>query len=90
MLSYHPMSVVTDVTGGISVTCVSYDGRLDFGVVACPTRVPDVWNVIGHLREAMDELLALVGEQEKTETTEESETTAVPGQAPPVREKIPA
>jgi len=101
MLSYHPMSVVTDVTGGISVTCMSYDGRLDFGVVACPALVPDVWNVMDHLREAMDELLALVGEKEEHGTPETPETTrtakpaeraeaAVPGQAPPVREKIPA
>ncbi|MBX6384434.1 MAG: wax ester/triacylglycerol synthase family O-acyltransferase, partial [Microbispora sp.] len=60
MLSYHPLSVVTDATGGISITCASYDGRLDFGVVACPTRLPDVWSVIGHLREAMDELLGLL------------------------------
>ncbi|WP_203980081.1 WS/DGAT/MGAT family O-acyltransferase [Planotetraspora silvatica] len=111
MLSYHPMSVVTDVTGGISVTCMSYDGRLDFGVVACPALVPDVWSIMGHLREAMDELLALAGEQEEPRTAETAETpempempgtpktakpaetspeAAVPGQAPPVREKIPA
>ncbi|GAA4560256.1 WS/DGAT/MGAT family O-acyltransferase [Planotetraspora kaengkrachanensis] len=97
LLSYHPMSVVTDVTGGISVTCMSYDGRLDFGVVACPTRLPDVWSVIGHLREAMDELLALVEEpaQETDESpadvrTEESATATVPGPASPIREKIPA
>ncbi|MEV4457738.1 wax ester/triacylglycerol synthase family O-acyltransferase [Microbispora sp. NPDC049633] len=60
MLSYHPLSVVTDATGGLSVTCASYDGRLDIGVVACPTRLPDVWSVVGHLREAMDELLSLL------------------------------
>ncbi|WP_182880186.1 wax ester/triacylglycerol synthase family O-acyltransferase [Microbispora sp. H10949] len=62
MLSYHPLSVVTDATGGISITCASYDDRLDFGVVVCPTRVPDVWSVTGHLREAMDELVALLDE----------------------------
>jgi diacylglycerol O-acyltransferase / wax synthase len=62
MVSYHPMSVVTDATGGISITCASYDGRLDFGIVACPVRMPDVWTMIGHLHEAMDELLALVEE----------------------------
>ncbi|MEV4326664.1 wax ester/triacylglycerol synthase family O-acyltransferase [Microbispora rosea] len=60
MLAYHPLSVVTDATGGISITCASYDGRLDFGVVACPSRLPDVRSMIGHLREAMDELLALL------------------------------
>lgn len=60
MVSYHPMSVVTDATGGISITCVSYDGRLDFGIVVCPSRVPDVWSMIGYLRESMDELLDLI------------------------------
>ncbi|GIH71052.1 WS/DGAT/MGAT family O-acyltransferase [Sphaerimonospora thailandensis] len=60
MVSYHPLSVVTDATGGISITCVSYDGRLDFGIVACPSRVPDVWSMIGHLRDSMDELLDLL------------------------------
>ncbi|MEU8176152.1 wax ester/triacylglycerol synthase family O-acyltransferase [Microbispora hainanensis] len=60
MLAYHPLSVVTDATGGISITCASYDERLDFGVVACPARLPDVRSMIGHLREAMDELLALL------------------------------
>ncbi|MBP2705800.1 wax ester/triacylglycerol synthase family O-acyltransferase [Microbispora sp. RL4-1S] len=62
MLSYHPLSVVTDATGGISVTCASYDGRLDFGIVACPTKVPDVWTLIGHLRDGMDELLRLAAD----------------------------
>ncbi|MCT9929307.1 wax ester/triacylglycerol synthase family O-acyltransferase [Planotetraspora sp. A-T 1434] len=66
MLSYHPMSVVTDLTGGISITCVSYDGRLDFGIVACPSRVPDVWSVIGHLHESMEELTALVEDEEES------------------------
>ncbi|WP_433500703.1 WS/DGAT/MGAT family O-acyltransferase [Sphaerimonospora sp. CA-214678] len=60
MISYHPLSVVTDATGGISITCVSYDGRLDFGIVVCPSLVPDVWSMIAHLRESMDELLDLL------------------------------
>ncbi|WP_432863946.1 wax ester/triacylglycerol synthase family O-acyltransferase [Microbispora rosea] len=66
MLAYHPLSVVTDATGGISITCASYDGRLDFGVVACPSRLPDVRSMIGHLREAMDELLALLDDSPDT------------------------
>ncbi|GII57444.1 diacylglycerol O-acyltransferase [Planotetraspora thailandica] len=95
MLSYHPMSVITDVTGGISITCVSYGGRLDFGVVACPSRVPDAWSLIDHLRQAMDELLELVPEAQVPSAPEE----IVPEQArsrkagpaeETVREKIPA
>ncbi|WP_049576169.1 WS/DGAT domain-containing protein, partial [Nonomuraea sp. SBT364] len=57
VLSYYPMSVLTDLTGGVSITCFSYDGMLDFGVVACPERMADVWSLAGHLRAALDELL---------------------------------
>ncbi|WP_182876246.1 WS/DGAT/MGAT family O-acyltransferase [Microbispora sp. H10670] len=72
MLSYHPLSVVTDATGGISITCASYDDRLDFGVVVCPTRVPDVWSVTGHLREAMDELVALLDDPSRDEAPDDA------------------
>ena len=37
----------------------SYDGALDFGLIACRELVPDVWNLIGYLRDALDELLEL-------------------------------
>ncbi|MFI6595712.1 wax ester/triacylglycerol synthase family O-acyltransferase [Nonomuraea sp. NPDC050536] len=57
VLSYYPMSVLTDLSGGLNITCFSYDGMLDFGVVACPERVDDVWSLIGFLRKALDELL---------------------------------
>ncbi|GAA3148161.1 wax ester/triacylglycerol synthase family O-acyltransferase [Planomonospora alba] len=60
LLGYYPMSVLSDATGGLSITCFSYDGSLDFGLVACPERVQDVWRLMGHLQEAMDELMELV------------------------------
>ncbi|MEU8386146.1 WS/DGAT domain-containing protein, partial [Streptosporangium sp. NPDC048865] len=60
VLAYHPMSVLTDVSGGVSITCFSYDGSLDFGILSCPDRVADVWRLMGHLREAMDELMEQV------------------------------
>ncbi|MET8868314.1 wax ester/triacylglycerol synthase domain-containing protein [Nonomuraea sp. NPDC004580] len=56
VLSYYPLSVLTDVSGGLTITCFSYDGMLDFGIVACPERVDDVWGLLGHLRTALDEL----------------------------------
>jgi WS/DGAT/MGAT family acyltransferase len=56
----YPISAVTDMTGGLNITLFSYDGDLDFGLVACREMVPDVWNLIGYLREAMAELVALV------------------------------
>ncbi|MER5627598.1 wax ester/triacylglycerol synthase family O-acyltransferase [Streptosporangium sp. NPDC002544] len=57
VLAYHPMSVLTDVSGGVNITCFSYDGSLDFGILSCPDRVADVWRLMGHLQEAMDELM---------------------------------
>ncbi|MEU8246263.1 wax ester/triacylglycerol synthase family O-acyltransferase [Nonomuraea sp. NPDC048916] len=57
ILSYYPLSVLTDMTGGVNITCFSYDGMLDFGIVACPDRMDDVWSMLGHLRTALDELL---------------------------------
>ncbi|WP_188187741.1 WS/DGAT/MGAT family O-acyltransferase [Nonomuraea sp. SYSU D8015] len=57
VLSYYPLSVLTDMSGGLNITCFSYDGMLDFGIVACPERVDDVWGLLAHLRTALEELL---------------------------------
>jgi WS/DGAT/MGAT family acyltransferase len=57
VLSYYPLSVLTDMSGGLNITCFSYDGMLDFGIIACPERVDDVWGLLGHLRTALEELL---------------------------------
>ena len=56
----YPVSAVTDMTGGLNITLFSYDGALDFGLIACREMVPDVWNLIGYLQEAMAEMVALV------------------------------
>ncbi|MEU4230519.1 wax ester/triacylglycerol synthase family O-acyltransferase [Nonomuraea sp. NPDC026600] len=56
ILSYYPLSVLTDLSGGVNITCFSYDGMLDFGVVACPERMDDVWGLLSHLQSALDEL----------------------------------
>ncbi|MPZ61753.1 MAG: wax ester/triacylglycerol synthase family O-acyltransferase [Propionibacteriales bacterium] len=59
VLGIYPVSAVSDLTGGLNITLFSYDGALDFGLIACREIVPDVWNLIGYLREALDELLEL-------------------------------
>lgn len=41
---------------GLNITVQSYDGSLDFGMVACRELLPDVWDLIEHLREALAEL----------------------------------
>jgi hypothetical protein len=53
------VSAVSNLTGGLNITLFSYDGSLDFGLIACRELVPDVWNLIGYLRDALDELVEL-------------------------------
>ncbi|WP_432872641.1 WS/DGAT/MGAT family O-acyltransferase [Microbispora rosea] len=57
----YPMSVITDVSGGINITVFSYDGRLDFGIVTDRDMVPDVWDLIDYLRDSLAEYGALAG-----------------------------
>jgi diacylglycerol O-acyltransferase len=56
----YPVSAVTDITGGLNITLFSYDGSLDFGLIACREMVPDVWHLIGYLEDAMAEMVALL------------------------------
>jgi len=62
----YPVSAVTDMTGGLNITLFSYDGNLDFGLIACREMVPDVWHVIGYLQQALDEMVALAPVGERT------------------------
>ncbi len=55
----YPVSAISNLTGALNITLFSYDGKLDFGLIACRELVPDVARLIGHLREALDELLEL-------------------------------
>ncbi|GAA4226058.1 wax ester/triacylglycerol synthase family O-acyltransferase [Streptosporangium album] len=63
LLAYHPVSVISDVSGGLNITAFSYDGSLDVGVIACREMIPDVWIVTDYLRDALSELKLLI-EQE--------------------------
>jgi diacylglycerol O-acyltransferase len=60
VLGLYPVSAVTDMTGGLNITLFSYDGSIDFGLIACRELVPDVWNLIDYLRDALAELLDLI------------------------------
>src|SRR5262245_35831530 len=55
----HPVSAVTDLTGGLNITMFSYDGALNFGLIACREMVPDLWRLIDYLAEELDELVKL-------------------------------
>lgn len=62
VLGIYPASAVTDLTGALNITLFSYDGSLDFGLIACREVVPDVWNLIGYLEDALAELVELSGD----------------------------
>jgi diacylglycerol O-acyltransferase len=51
----YPISVITDGMG-LNITVMSYDGHLDFGIVADREQMRDVWKLIEWLEEALDEL----------------------------------
>jgi WS/DGAT/MGAT family acyltransferase len=55
----YPVSAVSSLTGGLNITLFSYNGALDFGLIACRELVPDVWNLIGYLADALAELVEL-------------------------------
>jgi diacylglycerol O-acyltransferase / wax synthase len=63
ILGYYPVSVISDVTGGLNITVFSYNGNIDVGIVACPDMVPDVWKMIDYMGEALDQLKTLAGSE---------------------------
>jgi diacylglycerol O-acyltransferase / wax synthase len=59
VLNHYPASVISDLTGGVNITVFSYADSLDIGIVACPNLVPDGWELIDYLRDALEELKIL-------------------------------
>jgi diacylglycerol O-acyltransferase len=41
---------------GLNITVMSYDGHMDFGIVADRDQMPDLWKLMDWLREALDDL----------------------------------
>jgi diacylglycerol O-acyltransferase len=54
----YPASAISDVSGALNITLFSYDGSVDFGLIACRELIPDVWKIVDYLREELAELLA--------------------------------
>jgi WS/DGAT/MGAT family acyltransferase len=46
---------------GLNITAWSYCDQLSFGVVACPEHVPDLWDLVARLPDALQELRTAVG-----------------------------
>lgn len=60
MLTYIPVSAIGD-TQGLNMTIMSYNGRCDFGLVACRDAVPDLWDLCHLLEDALAELRDVAG-----------------------------
>jgi len=56
--SVFPVSAVTTFTGALNITVFTHGDTVDFGFIACRDRVPDVWELVRHLGDAVEELLA--------------------------------
>jgi diacylglycerol O-acyltransferase / wax synthase len=52
---FYPVSTIIDGQG-LNMTVQSYNGNLDFGFIACRELVPDLWSLVDHLHESMEEL----------------------------------
>jgi diacylglycerol O-acyltransferase len=68
MLTYYPVSIVTHSLA-LNVTVQSYNGSLDFGLIACRTAMPDLPELAKYMQITFDEMLAF---------TPKSDTVVVP------------
>jgi len=73
----YPVSVITDGMG-LNITVMSYRGHLDFGIVADREQIPDVWKLIGWLRESLDELRPAAARQQPRATIPDADATERP------------
>jgi WS/DGAT/MGAT family acyltransferase len=58
MLTYYPVSIVVH-SMGLNVTVQSYNGSLDFGLIACRKAMPDLPELARYMLAAHQELLKL-------------------------------
>ena len=55
LVALYPLSLITDGMG-LNITVLSYDGRLDIGIVADREQMPDVWTLLDGLESSLSEL----------------------------------
>ena len=58
MLTYYPVSIVAHSLG-LNVTVQSYNGNLDFGLIACRKAMPDLPELAKYMVQAHQELIRL-------------------------------
>ena len=60
LLANYPIGPIFD-GGGLNMTVMSYLDQLDFGLLACPDVVGDIWGLADDLHEALAELVEATG-----------------------------
>ena len=55
LVASYPVSAINDGVG-LNITVQSYNGSLDFGLVACRELLPDLWDLMDDLRASLAEL----------------------------------
>lgn len=61
VLGYYPVSVVSDLSGGLNITVFSYNGSVDVGLIACRDMIDDLWELMDYFHDALDELKVITG-----------------------------
>ncbi len=55
MKNIFPLSAIVDGIG-VNITVQSYEDHIDVGLVSCTDLLPEVWDVMGYIDEALAEL----------------------------------
>ena len=55
LVAIYPVAAINDGVG-LNITVQSYNGALDFGLVACRELIPDLWDLMDYIHGSLDEL----------------------------------
>jgi WS/DGAT/MGAT family acyltransferase len=55
LVGNYPVSAINDGVG-LNITVMSYNGNVDFGLLSCRELVPDIWDMMDHIRDSLLEL----------------------------------
>ena len=66
LVANYPVSAINDGIG-LNITLQSYNGSLDFGLVACRELLPDLWDLMDYLGDSLRELKEAAKVSESTD-----------------------
>lgn len=67
LVANYPVSAINDGVG-LNITVQSYNGSLDFGIIACRELMPDLWDLMDYLGDALQELKELAKKKSQSGT----------------------